>query len=1023
MPEISLFGYHLTYDDEFTNPALFVTSANGSVGYANAYSFGRSLPSNGEVEYYVDPSTGPSPFSVQNGELTITAQPALPGQNTGGLPYSSGLISTAGRFSQNTGYFEIRAETPYLQGFWSAFWMLPAGGAGYPELDVMEQPNLQGNNSYWSYASPSPATKGGGFNNAALDLSAGYHSYGLLWTTTSVSFYLDGLQIGPVLTLPPNFTQKMYMIANLAVGGATSWPGQPIGTPTAQYKIDYIRAYSLDPAVPAVALQTMSSPDSVNTTPSYAVPLPIIPATLGVGPDVLVVRIAEDFWQGDARFTISLDGVQLGGVQVATAANAAGQFQEFRILGSFGSVQHSLTVFFLNPADAGTAALARNLHVLSATLNGSVVPVAPFEETVYGPQSFTFAAPPPVLPSVNVTPALGTTETLTLVMSETPGLADARFTIVVDGIQQGGVQSTAAVAGAQQSQAFVVNGNFGIGPHQVVINFLNPTGVTPASSTASALTLDAILLNGIRLPGLPQTFTTNVPLVINVVDGPAPTASIGSGPDVLTLAISEDAYLGNAQFTVSVDGAQQGGIFTAEALKSLGQSQSLAINGSFAVGPHVVTVDFLNNAYGGAAALDRNLYVLGAQLNGVALAGSVLNAYSGGPQSFGFTGTTIVPPRPPVVVTPPPAVVVLGAGADVLALRIAEDAWQGDAQFTISVDGVRQGGIQTATASNAAGLSTVWQVLGSFATGQHIVQVNFLNDAYGGSAAMDRNLYVVGAQLNGVAVPGSALAELSGGPQSFSFGAALVAPPTSFPTVAIGTGQDTILLGVSEDAYLGDAMFTVAVDGVQQGGIQTTQASRALGQSQHFAIAGTFGAGPHALAVTFLNDAYGGAAQLDRNLYVTSLSYNGVESQVDQAALLGNGPVALTVNAAAVPVSTQVAPDSVSFMLTEDAYLGDARVSLSLDGHLLGSPTVTFLNSGKVSEVFTYTGNFGGSGVAHVATVDFLNDAYGGSALLDRNVYVQAITFDNAANAIMPTALLGSGAVNFALPMIVGVPH
>jgi len=290
MPQLSLAGYYLTYDEEFTNPALFITSANGSIGYANSYSFGRTLPSNNEAEYYVDPNAGPSPFSVQNGELTITAQPALVGQYTAGLPYSSGVITTAGSFSQNTGYFEMRAETTGVQGFWSAFWMLPVGGGGNPELDVMEQPNLEGNNSYWSYANPSAVFKGGGFNDTGENLSAGYHTYGLLWTTTSVSFYLDGLQIGPTVVMPPNFTQQMYMIVNLAVGGAGSWPGQPTSTTTAQYKIDYIRAYSLDPAVPAVALQTISSPDGVNTTPSYTAPLPIIPPLWAAAPTRLFCK-------------------------------------------------------------------------------------------------------------------------------------------------------------------------------------------------------------------------------------------------------------------------------------------------------------------------------------------------------------------------------------------------------------------------------------------------------------------------------------------------------------------------------------------------------------------------------------------------------------------------------------------------------------------------------------------------------------------------------------------------------------
>jgi beta-glucanase (GH16 family) len=47
-------------------------------------------------------------------------------------------------------------------------------------------------------------------------------------------------------------------------------------------------------------------------------------------------------------------------------------------------------------------------------------------------------------------------------------------------------------------------------------------------------------------------------------------------------------------------------------------------------------------------------------------------------------------------------------------------------------------------------------VLGNWAAGNHNVQVDFLNDAWGGTAATDRNLYVDGATYNGASVGGAA---------------------------------------------------------------------------------------------------------------------------------------------------------------------------------------------------------------------------------------------------------------------------
>ncbi len=271
-------------------------------GFRNSFSYGRSLPSNNEAEYYADPAVGPNPFAVQNGALTITARPTKPGEQAGGLPYTSGMITTENSFAQNQGYFEIRAQTPSTKGFWSAFWMLPEGGAGNPELDVLEQPNNLGSSSYWTYANFGDANKGGGTNDTGQELSAGYHRYGLMWTPTAITYYFDGQQVGQSFPPPAGYASKMFLIANLAVGGAGSWPGQPVGTPTAEYKIDYIRAFSLDPAVSTVAMQAISSPDGVDTRPILtAAPTPTPQGPIGSGPDTLTLNMAEDAYQGNAQ--------------------------------------------------------------------------------------------------------------------------------------------------------------------------------------------------------------------------------------------------------------------------------------------------------------------------------------------------------------------------------------------------------------------------------------------------------------------------------------------------------------------------------------------------------------------------------------------------------------------------------------------------------------------------------------------------------------------------------------------------
>ena len=260
---------------------------------------------------------------------------------------------------------------------------------------------------------------------------------------------------------------------------------------------------------------------------------------------------------------------------------------------------------------------------------------------------------------------------------------------------------------------------------------------------------------------------------------PASTKTMGSGADVLALSVSEDAWQGDAQFTVSVDGLQIGEVQTATAARAAGQTQTVNVLGNFGAGQHTVSLNFLNDAWGGTAATDRNLYLNGAAINGQTVAGAAMVLDRGGAQSFSYVGTEA------------PAPTAVGSGPDSLVLSMNEDAWQGNAQFTVSVDGTQIGGVQTATAVRSLGQSQTISVMGDFGQGSHTASVNFLNDAWGGTAATDRNLFVTGATIDGTAVIGSALDLFGNGAQNFRFASAAAAAP------------DTLDLHVSEDALAG----------------------------------------------------------------------------------------------------------------------------------------------------------------------------------------------------------------------------
>jgi len=101
-------------------------------------------------------------------------------------------------------------------------------------------------------------------------------------------------------------------------------------------------------------------------------------------------------------------------------------------------------------------------------------------------------------------------------------------------------------------------------------------------------------------------------------------------------------------------------------------------------------------------------------------------------------------------------------------LYLAEDAYQGDAQFTVAVDGRQLGPAQAVTASNAAGGSQAFSFKDLFSAGTHDVAVSFTNDLYNGTPGTDRNLYIKGADYGGTALPGAAAAMYGNGTHHIS---------------------------------------------------------------------------------------------------------------------------------------------------------------------------------------------------------------------------------------------------------------
>ena len=209
---------------------------------------------------------------------------------------------------------------------------------------------------------------------------------------------------------------------------------------------------------------------------------------------------------------------------------------------------------------------------------------------------------------------------------------------------------------------------------------------------------------------------------------------------------------------------------------------------------------------------------------------------------------------------------------------------------------------------------------------------------------------------------------------------ALAAPPANPGT----TSSDTLQLGLSEDAWQGDAQFTVSIDGRQLDGVQSVDLSHAAGQIETFGYTGNWGLGPHDVRVTFLNDAYGGSPDADRNLYINSVTYDGKTDPANSAALFSNGSVDFTVGlpsnantdtpvVPAPPPTQPPAPitgDNAELVvgIDQSTWQNSPSFMVAVDGQALSRTTVGNSNNLQLTK---YLGSF--TAGQHTVSIDFAN--------------------------------------------------
>jgi len=233
-----------------------------------------TLPSNSEAETYSQAGTTPT----ANGSLTLTAAPntdtsaAWP-QN---LPYTSGAISSAslnngmtaqGGFAATYGTFSMTATLPAGSGLWPAFWLMPLNpSGGQCEIDVME--NLGASNTYYATIH-FPGSTSADSVPVPIGNTTQTNTYSVDWEPNTITFLLNGQQVAQFPT-PSTCHSPEYILANLAVGGAGSWPGQYTGG-TASMNIQSI---TYTPGANGQILAGSGLASAGTTVPAATVPSP-----------------------------------------------------------------------------------------------------------------------------------------------------------------------------------------------------------------------------------------------------------------------------------------------------------------------------------------------------------------------------------------------------------------------------------------------------------------------------------------------------------------------------------------------------------------------------------------------------------------------------------------------------------------------------------------------------------------------------------------------------------------------------
>jgi beta-glucanase (GH16 family) len=229
-----------TFDDGRLDPAIW----NTCHWWADK---GCTIASNDELEWYV-----PEQVSVADGALRLTADRAsVRGSDGRSYEFRSGMVTTGpppmtedapAKLAFTYGSVEARLRVPTGRGLWPALWLLPASRESRPEIDLLEVVT-QNPRQVLMHLHPkneSADSPNKEYTVRGPSLAEDWHTFRLDWSAERLDFFVDGTRVWR-LTGSQVPDEPMYVVLNLAVGGA--YPGPPASdTPfPATFAIDYLR--------------------------------------------------------------------------------------------------------------------------------------------------------------------------------------------------------------------------------------------------------------------------------------------------------------------------------------------------------------------------------------------------------------------------------------------------------------------------------------------------------------------------------------------------------------------------------------------------------------------------------------------------------------------------------------------------------------------------------------------------------------------------------------------------------------